>query len=86
MPIIVANTAEDEMRHLKASTLAMAIKTQARVIESEVWNIAGLPLQVRVKLERHRGARPTYFARWYIGGRMRGENHVRYAIRRLENA
>lgn len=82
MPIIVANTVEQELTHLKASTLALAMKLQARVIESDVWEIGGLPIQVRVKRERHRG-KETYFTRWYVGGRMRGENAVRYSLRRL---
>ena len=82
MPIIVANTVEEELRHLKVSTLALAHQLQARTIESDVWEIAGLRIQVRVKRERHRG-KEALFARWYVEGRRRGENSLLYSLRRL---
>lgn len=85
MPIRLAQSALDEMRHLKVSTLALAHTMQARMVESDVWDICGLRVQVRVKRERHRG-KETYFARWYVNGKGRGENSLAYSLRRLEAA
>lgn len=87
MPILLANTEEEEIAALRAATVAALVKTGARRWESEPWCIAGLNVQcIAEHRKAHRGGRPTNIVRWRVEGKMRGINALLWSVRRLRGA
>lgn len=84
MPIVVANTWQQELAAAKEQAMAR-IRAGATDVESEVWRIMDLDIRVRIRVRRGaRGGHPTPHTHWYIAGRRKGWNALLGALRKRE--